>query len=53
VTSNDDARSGQINSQVDFSAVAGTVYRIALDGYNGDAGDIALSRAALAKCRHG
>ena len=40
VASNDDWYS--LQSQVQFQAVAGTTYRIAVDGYGGASGDIAL-----------
>ena len=40
VASNDDWSS--LQSQVQFQAVAGTIYKIAVDGYNGASGDIAL-----------
>jgi hypothetical protein len=42
VTSNDDAN-GLQTSQVAFNAVAGTVYRIAVDGYAGAGGDVVLN----------
>ena len=41
VASNDD--SGSLQSQVMFSAVAGTAYQIAVDGFAGATGDIALT----------
>jgi hypothetical protein len=41
VGSNDDAN-GTTQSQVTFTAVAGTTYRIAVDGYNGASGSVAI-----------
>ena len=35
--------SGSLQSQVTFTAVSGTTYRIAVDGYNGETGDIILN----------
>jgi hypothetical protein len=43
VVSNDDIGSGQQQSRVTFSATAGTVYRIAVDGFNGAVGSIVLT----------
>ena len=43
VASNDDAQSGTLSSLVTFTAVAGTAYRIAVDGYSD--GDTAESGA--------
>ncbi len=44
VASNDDAPGGgTLTSRVGFNAVAGRVYQIAVDGYNGLAGDITLN----------
>ncbi|HEX8551181.1 MAG TPA: S8 family serine peptidase [Abditibacteriaceae bacterium] len=44
VTSNDDEQPGTITtSKATFNAVAGTNYRIAVDGYDGETGDIVLS----------
>ncbi|HKO62947.1 MAG TPA: DUF4214 domain-containing protein [Pyrinomonadaceae bacterium] len=41
---NDDVQLGVITtSTVTFDAIAGTVYRVAVDGYNGDAGSIVLN----------
>lgn len=42
VAINDDARLGDITSQVRFPVVAGHTYRIAVDGYDGDRGQIHL-----------
>ncbi len=42
VASNDDTRTNS-QSRVSFTAVAGTVYRIAVDGYNGASGNIVLN----------
>jgi|GEM_PF-840745 len=47
VAANDDRGSGSTTSQVQFAAVAGTVYQIAVDGYGGASGAIAL-HASLA-----
>jgi hypothetical protein len=41
VASNDNA-SGTLQSRISFSAVAGRTYQIAVDGYNGAAGNITL-----------
>jgi hypothetical protein len=41
VTSNDDF--GGMTSEVSFSAIAGTVYLIAVDGYSGSQGEVTLS----------
>lgn len=46
VTCNDDVPGGIYSSEVIFQATAGTTYRIAVDGYAGDEGVIALSLAA-------
>lgn len=42
VASNDDDPDGGVTSRVTFSAAAGTPYQIAVDGYNGEYGNIAL-----------
>src|SRR6185369_13342714 len=42
ITSNDQASGGN-QSAVVFSAIFGTTYRIAVDGYAGDAGNISLN----------
>jgi hypothetical protein len=42
VASNDDA-DGALQSRVAFTAAAGTTYRVAVDGYNGAAGNVALA----------
>ena len=44
VAANDDARDTS-TSAVTFSAVAGTTYQIAVDGYNGATGDLVLTGA--------
>src|SRR5439155_15585934 len=41
IASNDD--SGGLQSSVTFNAIAGTTYRIAVDGYNGISGNITLN----------
>lgn len=41
IASNND--SGGVTSQVTFNAVANTIYRIAVDGFDGDAGQVALA----------
>lgn len=46
VTCNDDLPGGIFSSEVTFQATAGTTYQIAVDGYAGDEGIIALSLAA-------
>ena len=43
VASNDDDPDGGSTSAVTFAAQAGKTYRIAVDGFNGEAGDITLS----------
>lgn len=43
---NDDVPGGVYSSEVTFSAVAGTTYRIAVDGYSGAEGNIVLNLAA-------
>ena len=44
VNRNDDSGgTGVVTSTIQFNALAGTTYRIAVDGYNADAGAIALS----------
>ncbi|HLL75181.1 MAG TPA: NF038122 family metalloprotease, partial [Pyrinomonadaceae bacterium] len=43
VAKNDDAAGGGTSSSIAFNAVGGTTYRIAVDGWNGGAGTIALS----------
>ena len=45
VICNDDVPGGVFSSEVIFPAVAGTTYRIAVDGYGGDEGIIALTLA--------
>ena len=42
IASNDDAN-GTVTSQVSFNAAVGTVYRLAVDGYNGASGSIVLN----------
>jgi hypothetical protein len=46
VASNDDASPGDTTSKVTFSAIAGTTYRIAVDGKNGAAGYVSFSYEA-------
>src|SRR5439155_60285 len=43
VASNDDISGGTLQSRVSFSAAAGTVYRVAVDGYGGASGSISLA----------
>ncbi len=43
VAENDDINAGHVRSSVTFQAVAGTVYRIAVDGYGGRVGFIVLT----------
>lgn len=45
VSTNDDLSVNYLQSQVTFSAVAGTTYRIAVDGYDGDIGMLTLNWA--------
>lgn len=42
VASNDDDPNGGVTSLATFSATSGTTYQIAVDGYNGDYGSVAL-----------
>lgn len=42
----DDDSGGNRTSSATFSAVLGTVYQVAVDGYNGASGDLTLSRTA-------
>ncbi len=42
VASNDDERPGTTTSSVRFDAIAGVVYRIAVDGWNGTSGEVRL-----------
>lgn len=46
VASDDDSGNG-LNSALTFSAIAGTTYQIAVDGYDGESGTIMLKLAAL------
>jgi hypothetical protein len=43
VASNDDIGPGVLQSRVTFPATAGTVYNIAVDGYNGASGNLVLT----------
>jgi hypothetical protein len=43
VASNDDIGSSNLQSMVSFAALAGTTYRIAVDGHNGAVGTVALN----------
>lgn len=43
IEKNDDVAPGTVSSFVDFDAVAGTVYKIAVDGWGGETGDIVLN----------
>ncbi len=43
IAGNDDITDGTVQSQVTFSAVAGTVYRIAVDGFGGTSGNTVLN----------
>src|SRR5437867_994845 len=45
VATNDDLSLNFVQSQVTFTAVAGTTYRIAVDGFNGDIGMVTLNWA--------
>ncbi|HET8781442.1 MAG TPA: S8 family serine peptidase [Pyrinomonadaceae bacterium] len=47
IASNDDASSSTLTSQVTFNAVAGTTYRIAVDGFFGSTGSIVLNWVAV------
>ncbi len=47
IAGNDDIRDGTVQSQVNFSAVAGTVYRIAVDGFSGSSGITVLNWALI------
>lgn len=46
VASNDDVANGGSASQLDFDAVAGTAYKIAVDGFAGAGGDVQLNLTA-------
>jgi len=48
IASNDDAADGGATSQVVFDAIAGTPYLIAVDGFEGDFGDVQLNVSSLA-----
>jgi hypothetical protein len=43
IASNDDAPDGLLTSEAAFNAAAGTVYRIAVDGYGGDVGAVVVA----------
>ncbi len=43
VASNDDVATGSLSSRVSFPATAGTLYRIAVDGFSGTSGTVSLS----------
>jgi hypothetical protein len=43
IANNDDVQSGVVSSFVTFNANAGTVYKIAVDGWGGDTGNIVLN----------
>ncbi|HEU4434803.1 MAG TPA: M12 family metallo-peptidase, partial [Pyrinomonadaceae bacterium] len=43
IASNDDDPNGGVSSRVTFSATSGTTYRIAVDGFDGDFGNITLN----------
>ncbi len=43
VASNDDTSMGALQSAVEFTAVAGTTYRIAVDGFRGASGNVVLN----------
>ena len=43
IAGNNDDAAGLHTSRVDFQATAGTTYRIAVDGFGGDSGNVALS----------
>jgi len=45
---NDDSGAGGVWSRVSLSVTSGTVYRIAVDGWNGNSGSVALSGAFTA-----
>jgi subtilisin-like proprotein convertase family protein len=47
VASNDDIASGNLQSRVTFTPVAGTTYRIAVDGYGGASGGIVLTLSQI------
>jgi subtilisin-like proprotein convertase family protein len=47
VASNDDIGSGNRQSRVTFTPVAGTTYRIAVDGYNGASGGTVLTLSQI------
>lgn len=43
IASNDDIGAGSLQSQTEFQALAGTTYRIAVDGFEGDSGHLRLN----------
>jgi len=43
IASSDDAQTRTRGSRVQFTAIASTTYQIAVDGFNGDSGDIRLA----------
>src|SRR6185369_13369771 len=47
VASNDDIVSGNLQSRVTFTPVAGTTYRIAVDGYGGASGSVVLTLSQI------
>ncbi len=47
-SNNNDPAGGTLTSDLKFNAIAGTTYRIAVDGYNGAAGSIVLNLSAPA-----
>jgi len=47
IASNDDASPSDLSSRVTFNAVAGTIYRIAVDGFFGATGSIVLNWNSL------
>ena len=48
IASNDDANATiDLTSEVSFAAISGTVYRISVDGFSGDVGNIVLNISQL------
>lgn len=48
IASNDDATGGSVTSAAAFDVAAGTVYHIAVDGYNGASGTVRIGALVLA-----
>ncbi|HEX8774170.1 MAG TPA: BACON domain-containing carbohydrate-binding protein [Pyrinomonadaceae bacterium] len=51
-SNDDDPTSTGVTSRVTFNAVAGTIYRIAVDGYGGSTGSVTLNWTLTAACSY-